>query len=160
MRHAALAALVGLLLTLSPVAHAQPACTYPAGFDALTETMTAELRTIRTSAGLPALRHEPRLSRAAMSHACWMARTDTLSHRGAGRSRMTNRIESAGYAYSGAAENIAQGYDTTGEVLTAWMRSSGHRRNLLNQKLNEYGLGYAVAPNGRPYWVIVMARPR
>ncbi|MDT0682228.1 CAP domain-containing protein [Roseicyclus sp. F158] len=160
MRHAVLAALVGLLLTLSPVAHAQSACTYPARFDALIETVTAELQAIRTRQGLPALVHEPRLSRAAMSHACWMARTDTLSHRGAGRSQMTDRIEGAGYAHSGAAENIARGYDAPEEVLTAWMRSSGHRRNLLNRSLTEYGLGYAVAPNGRPYWVIVMARPR
>ncbi len=40
-------------------------------------------------------------------------------------------------------------------VIRAWMNSPGHRRNILNPKVTEFGV--ARAPGN--YWVLVMARP-
>lgn len=46
-------------------------------------------------------------------------------------------------------ENVAYGQHTPQAVMQAWMTSSGHRRNILNSRYTEIGVGYVN--NGRPY---------
>jgi uncharacterized protein YkwD len=46
-------------------------------------------------------------------------------------------------------ENVAYGQSTPQAVMNAWMTSPGHRRNILNSKYTEIGVGYIN--NGRPY---------
>ncbi len=58
-----------------------------------------------------------------------------------------------GIAFSTAAENIAAGQPTPEDVVKAWMDSSGHRKNILNPKLNKMGVGYCEINGGyRYYW--------
>jgi len=40
-------------------------------------------------------------------------------------------MREAGYDFKSAAENLGQGYKTAEEAHRAWMRSKGHRRNIL-----------------------------
>jgi uncharacterized protein YkwD len=56
-------------------------------------------------------------------------------------------------------ENVAFGQPSAREVLKSWMRSSGHRRNILEADYTELGTGYAVDRAGRPYFVQVFGRP-
>lgn len=57
-----------------------------------------------------------------------------------------------------AAENIAYGYDNFPKTLDQWIRSSGHRKNLLMQGASRVGVASAKsARTGRTYWAMVIA---
>lgn len=50
-------------------------------------------------------------------------------------------------------ENVAYGYDTPEEVMTAWMNSPPHRKNILNCAYTQIGVGYVpTQTNNSPYW--------
>ena len=57
-----------------------------------------------------------------------------------------------GITYRSAGENIAMGQKTPQEVMTAWMNSEGHRKNILNSSFTEIGIGIAKDNNCRLYW--------
>lgn len=45
-------------------------------------------------------------------------------------------------SYYGAGENLAAGFSTSQDTVTGWMKSTGHRENILNPKYDH--VGYAV----------------
>lgn len=100
------------------------------------------------------------LASAAHGHASDMAAQATLSHTGSNGSSLVNRLASAGYGWSAAAENIASGSTTVGGVVTLWMGSADHCANLMGGAYTEIGAACASAADGTPYWVLVLARPR
>lgn len=51
-------------------------------------------------------------------------------------------IRGAGYNYIYAGENLARGFDTSDEVVSAWMASPKHRTNILSENFRE--VGFAV----------------
>jgi len=63
-------------------------------------------------------------------------------------------MQAAGYRFQMAAENLAKGYDTEPELQRAWMKSRGHRANILNPLFTEIGVadanGVVVVLFGRP----------
>jgi uncharacterized protein YkwD len=116
----------------------------------------------RSSAGVPALRADSRLMQAAQLHADQMARLGRLEHvlSGAQYPRPEDRLAAAGYQWSAYAENIAMGQSSAAAAMDSWMRSSGHRANILNRGVTEIGIGFARDSGGRPYYVQVFGRPR
>jgi putative cell wall-binding protein len=48
-------------------------------------------------------------------------------------------------------ENLAYGQSTPSEVVTAWMASEGHRKNILDPDFTRIGVGYYAA-GGTHYW--------
>lgn len=56
-------------------------------------------------------------------------------------------------SYKTAGENIAWGQNTPEEVVTAWMNSTGHRANILNENYTTIGVGYLQNQSGTNYWV-------
>jgi len=60
--------------------------------------------------------------------------------------------------YASAGENIAKGQTTAQAVVTAWMNSEGHRKNILNANFTEIGVGYS-AGGGTTYWTQIFLRP-
>ena len=58
-----------------------------------------------------------------------MAARDVLDHEVAGS--FSSRVASSGSGHT--AENIAYGYDNFTKTLDQWIKSSGHRKNLLMQ---------------------------
>ena len=58
-------------------------------------------------------------------------------------------MRSFGVSYQYAGENIAMGYSSPADVVTAWMNSEGHRANILFENYTSIGVGY-VADGG--YW--------
>jgi uncharacterized protein YkwD len=109
----------------------------------------------------PPLAMDPKLMRAAQLQAQQMARLGTLEHelRGAPHPRAEDRLRAAGYAWQAWAENIASGQESAADVMKSWMKSKGHRQNILERSLTEMGAGYAKDRGGRTYWVQVFARP-
>lgn len=104
----------------------------------------------RARRGLRKLKLHWRLSRAARRHAEDMARRNYFSHTSLSGASFLDRIRRTGYLSGArawtAGENIAWGSGHLGTpraIVRAWMRSSGHRRNILARRFRHLGLGVA-----------------
>lgn len=67
-------------------------------------------------------------------------------------------ITAAGYSYTAAGENLAYGFDTSQDVITAWMGSTEHRANILGGAYKDVGFGIANSDNyqgGGPETIVV-----
>jgi uncharacterized protein YkwD len=108
----------------------------------------------RASQGLGRVTADSTLNRLAQEQATAMAARDVLDHDVIGP--FNSRIASS---RSGrAAENIAYGHDGFPKTLDQWIRSSGHRRNLLMQEASRVGVASAKSSKtGRTYWAMVIA---
>jgi uncharacterized protein YkwD len=101
----------------------------------------------RAQFGLAPLTLNLTLNDVAEKHSQDMATRNYFSHQGLNGSQPWDRMRAEGYNYSRAAENIAFGQPTPQDVVTGWMNSAGHRRNILDPNLKDLGVGYY---NG--YW--------
>lgn len=54
----------------------------------------------------------------------------------------------------GIGENIAAGHPTAKQVMESWMKSSGHRRNILDPLYREIGIGAALKKDDPNQWGI------
>jgi len=93
------------------------------------------------------------LESAAMGHAGDMAGRRKMSHRGGDGSSPFDRIKRTGYSFRAAGENVAYGFDEVESVMAGWMRSPGHRRNILGDYA-EMGVGRATGKDGAAYWCV------
>jgi uncharacterized protein YkwD len=144
-----------VLLFVAACALATPAmsCAPPSNVDALRDAVIAELNAVRADAGLPALRSNARLTRAAQGHACDNAARGSFSHTGSDGSDLTARLRAAGYVFRAAAENTGRGFGSAERAVAWWMNSRGHRANILMRGVREVGVGVAMG-EGRPHWVV------
>jgi uncharacterized protein YkwD len=141
-----------LLVVIAFASSAQAAAVSPDQFSSDIVTLTNQQRALN---GCGKLVVSPALGRAALGHSTWMAGTGTLSHTGAGSSSFGYRVKAAGYARP-LGENIAYGFGTGVDVIKAWMKSPGHRANILNCKANAVCVGTARKADGTPYWTQVL----
>ena len=104
---------------------------------------------IRTEHNLPTFCVHPKLQEAASAHSKDMIRRDYLCHNTRGRGSFEERLVRFGYGPEGydyyrTGENIALGSGAAGAPqnrMDAWMRSDGHRNNILNGDYREIGIG-------------------
>jgi uncharacterized protein YkwD len=111
---------------------------------------------IRVEHGLAPLQLHPSLVRAARWMASDMAQHDYLRHTDRLGRGIDPRLPEFGYAdYREIGENIAGGQLTPEEVVAAWMRSPGHRANLLNPTFREIGVAHFAGNHTHyaHYWV-------
>jgi uncharacterized protein YkwD len=111
----------------------------------------------RSSRGLPALKQHAKLRRAAERHSQDMVARGFFSHESRDGSDIAERILGTGYARGAGwslGENIAWAMDdlaSAAEIHRAWMRSPGHKANILRPQFREVGIGIALgAPLPRP----------
>ena len=109
----------------------------------------------RVSLGRPALVWDRRAAAVAQAHSRDMADRDYFSHKSPEGRSTWDRLASRGVTYSRAGENIAWGQRTGRAVLTAWLRSPGHRANIEGGSFTHHGVGKVG-----PYWTHVFIRPR
>ena len=116
---------------------------------------------VRARHGAGPVRMEVRLVEAALRHSLMMARKGKMAHQFGFGTRFKDRIKKAGIR-GAAAENVGAGYSSIESVIDGWLRSPGHRRNLLNRKLTHIGMAAAVNPASkyRTYWTLILARPQ
>jgi uncharacterized protein YkwD len=118
----------------------------------------------RANAGLGALTSQSQLTQAAQTHASDMGCRFFMSHTGSDGSTPDVRIARAGYVYSWWGENVASGFSTPADVMTAWMNSPSHRDNILNPNFTQIGIGYmynsADTTNYYHYWCMTLGRPQ
>jgi uncharacterized protein YkwD len=115
----------------------------------------------RARQGRKRLRASPRLMQAAQIHAEQMARAGQLAHDlpRAPYPETKDRLAAVKYRWTAFGENVAQGQSNAAQAVKDWMRSSGHRKNILNTYYTELGTGYATDRAGRTYFVQVFATP-
>lgn len=107
----------------------------------------------RAKRNRPRLKRHGALNRSSRKYANVMAANSHFSHVGPAPefSEFFERIRAEGFNGS-MAENIARGQQSVKEVMRGWMRSSGHRKNILSRKYKYFGGANASGPGG-PYWV-------
>lgn len=115
----------------------------------------ALLNAIRAQNGLVALSPNPALLHAATAHAADMATNGFMGHTSSNGDTVRDRARKQGYSACLIAENVALGQGSAAEVMNAWMASPGHRKNILNGKVSEYGL----ARGAGNAWVLVLGQP-
>lgn len=115
----------------------------------------------RGAAGLPAVKPDALLARAAAAHACDMAQRGLMAHRGSSSTGPAARVKSLGYAPRLTAENIAAGPYSLNRVLGEWNRSGGHLENINIPQVQEVGIGRAIGSDGKTvFWSAVYADPK
>jgi uncharacterized protein YkwD len=111
----------------------------------------------RSRRGLTSLKPVGSLTAAADAYARRMARDNFFDHTAPNGSTFITRIRSTSYLTGGVrswsvGENIAWGTGTLATpkaIVASWMKSAGHRANILTPGFRELGLGIAVgAPRG------------
>ena len=102
----------------------------------------------RRAHGRRVVRGNARLHRAASRHGADMAHFDYFSHTSRSGASFLDRIRRTGYLRRArrwsVGENIAWGtgeLSTPRAIVAAWMRSAGHRANILNGRFREIGIG-------------------
>ncbi|MFD3357053.1 CAP domain-containing protein [Streptomyces fradiae] len=106
----------------------------------------------RAKAGCPALRIDGLLQKAAQGHADDMAARDFYDHTTPEGRSPGDRIDAVGYRWSTWAENIHRGPADPATAVRDWMKSPGHRANILNCAFRDIGVGVNTRSNG-PWWV-------
>ena len=108
---------------------------------------------------------------AARYHSQDMLDRDYMSHTSPDGETVKERLERFGYTFDGYSyywygENIAVGTGSYGDpdnIFTLWMKSKGHRRNILRDSFREVGIGvrtgtYKTYDDTRAYTVNFGAR--
>lgn len=112
----------------------------------------------RTSHGCNALHLNKALRRAARRHSNKMGAALSLSHQLPGEPALGRRVSNAGYrGWTRIGENIAYGYPTPRSVVNGWMHSPPHRRNILDCRYKDVGVGVAEA-GGYLWWTADFGR--
>ncbi len=96
----------------------------------------------REAKGLAPLNLNPELTRAAQMKAKDMFAKDYWAHVSPDGTTPWVWIKDSGYEYLYAGENLARGFTSSSDVVTAWMNSPEHRANMLSPNYTD--IGFAI----------------
>lgn len=157
----ALAALAACLVLALPAQAAAAPCANggaragDASADRLAKASVCVLNKVRARRGLRKLRLNGRLSAAARRHTSDMVRHDFFGHVSRRSGSVVNRLSRTGYMRGARSwtigENLAWGTggrSTPVQIVRAWLRSPGHRANMLSSRFREIGVGVALEAPG------------
>jgi uncharacterized protein YkwD len=110
---------------------------------------------LRAQKGLPLLKENAKLRKAAVAHSSEMVNEGYFDHTAPSGSTFVDRVLGAGYARKTdgwtLGENLAWGtgdLSTPTGVMEAWMNSAGHKANILKRAYREVGIGIRLGvPN-------------
>lgn len=94
----------------------------------------------RTSVGVKPLILNEKLNKLAKIKSNDMSQNNYFGHNSSTLGSPFNLIKKDNIKYLTAGENIAKGQKTPLEVVSSWMNSSGHRKNILNPNFQEMGI--------------------
>jgi uncharacterized YkwD family protein/spore coat assembly protein SafA len=113
----------------------------------------------RKKYGLPPLKSNWELSRVARFKSTDMRDQGYFSHESPTYGSPFTMMKNFGIHYSTAAENIAAGQRTAQDVVDSWMKSSGHRANILNRNVTQIGVGWCSGGAYGSYWTQMFIAP-
>lgn len=110
----------------------------------------------RRAERLGAVKPNAELTVAARRFAAYLAKSGKFAHEADGR-QPAQRVKEAGYKYCMVAENLAMHLDSRGFTTSAlatkavegWKGSPGHRKNLVQPRVTDIGVGVARAPDSK-----------
>lgn len=76
----------------------------------------------------------------------------SFSHTRPDGTRFFTVFDDPDFSYRYIGENLALGYKSPAEVVAAWMKSEGHRANLLSDNYTDIGVGITKSESGRYHW--------
>jgi hypothetical protein len=123
---------------------------------AAAEQLFALANQSRSQDGAGRLQWDRTLAAAALRHCEQMVREHALSHRFQGEPDLTARAAATGAHFSLIEENIALG-QYAAQIHEGWLRSPGHRRNLLSPEVDRVGIA-VIEAGGDMYAVADYAR--
>ena len=141
--------------TTEGVTPSPPTLALPTPGTSVSKDLGSLINAERRNRSLPPVARSPILDGVALAHARDMAGQGYFSHTGRDGSAPHDRLRAVGYRPCLSAENIAAGQSSVPEVVRDWMRSSGHRDNILRAGVQQYG----AAASAEGHWVLVLARP-
>lgn len=110
----------------------------------------------RADNGLPPLILHSTLNSGAQAKANHMIANNYWSHTAPDGTEPWYFFSLVGYNYTHAGENLAYGFDSSTEVVSAWMNSAGHRANILGDyKDMGFGIANGDSYQGGPNTVVV-----
>ncbi len=125
--------------------------------DAAVKSTVCLINRERSSRRLRRVKLNRRLSIAAARHGRDMVHRDYFSHVSPSGSTFLQRIRLTGYLRQvrswSAGENLAWGSGDRGtprSIVRSWMKSPGHRANILNGRFREVGIAVVRGAPGRP----------
>lgn len=148
-----LAALWATLALLAPLARAGDGAD-PA-LARLEEEVLDAVNAVRAREGLIPLRRDPAIDRVARAHSRDMATRGYFAHETPEGLTPPDRLARGGITgITLAAENVGltSRPDPTREIVTHWLASPVHRRNMLAPMFNVTGIGVARAESGKLYF--------
>ncbi|MGL6113898.1 MAG: CAP domain-containing protein [Cetobacterium sp.] len=114
----------------------------------LTFTQTSYEKTIltlvnkeRIKHGISPLKLNKKLNKIALNKSNDMAKYNYFSHTSPNLGSPFDQMKKNKIHYIIAGENIAKGQNTPEYVFKMWMESKGHRKNILNPRFDEMGIG-------------------
>ncbi len=125
----------------------------------LEQDVLALINKERRSNGLPTLSWDYRSAELARLHSRDMGWNNYFSHRSQNGSMVNDRADSLGLIeWQMIGENIAMvgGFeDPIQHVVDGWMQSPGHRKNILDPRWKETGIGIFITSEGTYYFTQV-----
>lgn len=116
------------------------------------------MNTERRARGLAPLRLDARLNAAAADRARDMFDQRYFDHVAPDGTQPFTWVRHRSYRYSTVGENLAQGYRSARATVDGWMRSPGHRANLLGRSFADAGIAIVRgSPDGRTNGYTVVA---
>ena len=90
------------------------------------------------------------LMRYAQKWSNYMAKNENLVH--------SNMKDLMKMGFVSVAENIAYGQTSPESVMKSWMRSIGHRNNIMNKSLTDIGCGMSISSGGKLFWCVCFGK--
>ena len=115
------------------------------GYSADEKELLSLINAQRKAYGLPELSFDSELQRVAKAKAQDLVANNYFSHTSPTYGSPFDMMKSFGIKYKTAGENIAGNSSLSGAV-DAWMNSTGHRENILNNAYNYTGIGIVDSP--------------
>ena len=118
----------------------------------------ASVNQARLAQGLPPLRWDESLAKAARRHAEAMAEHGSAQHGFDGEPSLSARVKQAGAHFSWLSENVTQG-PSPQFIHTQFMKSPHHRANILDRDMDSIGVG-VVEQGGQLFAVEDLSQAR
>lgn len=148
MRHIAAAFLTAIALVVVPAAPSSVAMS-SSTFD---KKLFKQTNTSRDFRDVKKLKYSSCLNRYAQRQARRMADRKKMYHQNLGPVLRKCKARAV-------AENVAHGFTSPRANVRAWLKSPGHRKNMLSRTYTRLGTGVAKDSNGHTYTVQVFGRP-
>ena len=126
------------------------------------QAITQRINVIRQEHGLAPLQRNAPLTRVARTYSCEMAAGGFFAHESPSGEDAADRVLAAGLEYRAVGENLAyttNAPDPVDAAIDGWMKSDGHRENILSVEYTWTGVG--VCRNGETlYYTQLFFDPR